>query len=301
MGGSKVGLRVVGVQVVGGHRGPGIAVGHPLRLGPVNQIPGGGALNGSESCRRRSGWLLHHVAEIADVESLRLGPEDVVGGIEGVADSGGDDGLLAQPPPPEPVFGTVQVDVHEEGFLGLEDDADRLHTLGGRHPGAGVDEREKVVDRAATGLVDDGHHVVLPSVIHLQQPQAGFLPTDAVAALGVAEDTRSACGPSPVEHAKDIAVADHLVSEVEGALPRPIRLQGGSRRLGASHHQARSVQPIDQVVIDEKFQSGADVDGLPGFGLLRGGRGNQADCHERRPNSRNSCCHPPSSRFNSPW
>ena len=78
-------------------------------------------------------------------------------------------------------------------------------------------------------LVDQGQDIVVPRSGYLHQTETGLLPVDTVPALGVADDTSFALGPSPVEHAIDGSVTDHLVTEVEGAFPGPIRLQDEPR------------------------------------------------------------------------
>ena len=131
----------------------------------------------------------------------------------------------------------------------------------------------------------EGDYVVLPRSTDLNNTQIGFLPVDAVAALGVTERALPALGPSPVEHAMDVPVADHLLTEVERAFPGPIHLQNGSRWLRATQNEACSRQTIDEVVVNEQFQPGTDIQSPCGLGWLRQGRRReqQTENKQRRP------------------
>ena len=148
---------------------------------------------------------------------------------------------------------------HGDGLVGL---------LG---RGFGVTVEVDAADVRVVGVVGD--HVVGPRAVDLGQAQVRPLPVDSVLALGVrgvracALSRCAAGGARRVPHPVPAAVVDDRTGETDRALPRPVELQRHLARLRRMQPQLGAAHPVDEPVVDEQLQPGADLPRVVGVQL----------------------------------
>ncbi|MFM1944134.1 MAG: hypothetical protein RI897_3116 [Verrucomicrobiota bacterium] len=247
--GAVVGEDLVGVEVLGGL----IPRGEVDGMCPVDEVFGGGASDPADAVAED--------AKVADVLLFRVGPEGDVLRIESaISDYGG--GLD---------FGPVDCvgrgECDQAGFAGA---ADGLVLLGGWRVGVGIEEGGEVMACAVMG--ED--NVVVGGAVDFEEAELGFGPVDAVGALGVAGDlvveVVLGLGHAAVIHPQCVAVLkDGEVGAVD-AFPGEVRMEDDFPGGGMVEFLSGVMERVDEIVIDEDFALGAEVDGGGGRGYCGG-------------------------------
>ena len=118
--------------------------------------------------------------------------------------------------------------------------------------GAPVEHRREIVGSLAghLGRQDD---VVVPCPCYVEQPEVRLCPFDAVGALRVAGHLWTVSGRAPVVHTVDAVVLEHGDVRASAAFPRSVVLDRRTCRLRFVELERRSIDPVDQVVVDEQL------------------------------------------------
>ena len=233
LGGTEIGLGLVGVEVLGGRGGARVAVAHVRLRTPVEKITGGGP----SRCPAPS----HHVAGVEHVLLFHLRPEHDVLRIEVVLHGIGDDGGFPNLSPANAVFRNVAhqavrcLDIPRVGLVAFRPG----------HPGTSVQEGAE--------LARNGHDdVVGGGAVNFDQPQVGLGPVDPVPALGIAGQS----GPgetATVVHPVDIAILEDGGVEGQLILPGLVILDCDVFRSGLLELQLQTFQPVHQIAVHKEL------------------------------------------------
>jgi len=244
MGRKRIGLGDVGVVFFLGDTSEG----HGFRFRPIFEIGGGGARNGAKATIAP----FRPYAEVEHVAAFCRRPE---GDILGIKDAGSEDGLVLKFGPMDAIGGGK---AEEPVFVVT---GDRLEFLAGVNVGVGVEKRGEVMGDLHLGVVLHENDIVVIAVLEGQQAEFGLHPISAVATFRVARERGGFDRTlAAVIHAEKIAVFDYDDVEAVGAFPLLIKGKGDRSGSGIDEFVGNPRQFINQVAIEERFTSCADVE-----------------------------------------